>query len=394
MVWPRSRLLGTAVQPVLIFSPFHSAAVRVLYEYMYAPMQAATAGTAASGVIVALLRVIAKAAAGSTFSALRAATAVYFAVAIAACVATALLYAYHLQRLPLYRHYKERAAAAQLVDVAAASREVRGSGDGALDPEAALLAGLAHPHLPAFSIDQSESVSSTERSPDVMRAAAAPAAPDSRADALASSHGREPLVATDSAGSKLGNGSWHSHRSGALDGAGAPAGRAPEWWRVLRLIAKPTAALFCVYLVTLAIFPGFLSEDVKSVALGSWYPVLLFLVFAAADCASRWAPAPKRFGLSASITRCAAMCFRTTRTTVLQNAVVSICLAVLHGCNLWPRIASANYPVTVDDFCTTARKPSMPSSAAVQLEMQHLSAFAGCFLCRSSRGARGALHPL
>lgn len=91
-------------------------------------------------------------------------------------------------------------------------------------------------------------------------------------------------------------------------GALRPPLRPPEWRRVLRTIMLPLSSLFLVYMVTLAIFPGFFSEDVKSVALGSWYPVLLFLVFAAADCASRWLPAPPRFALLGSIARYASRC--------------------------------------------------------------------------------------
>ena len=77
-------------------------------------MQAATAGTAASGVIVALLRVMAKAAGGGRFEALRAATAAYFSVALAVCAAAAALYSCHLRRLPLYIKCKREALIAYL----------------------------------------------------------------------------------------------------------------------------------------------------------------------------------------------------------------------------------------------------------------------------------------
>ena len=77
-------------------------------------LQAATAGTAASGVVVALLRVIAKAAGGATYETLRAATTAYFAIAIATCTLTVLLYARGLRRLPLYQRCIKQAQMADL----------------------------------------------------------------------------------------------------------------------------------------------------------------------------------------------------------------------------------------------------------------------------------------
>lgn len=67
---------------------------------------------------------------------------------------------------------------------------------------------------------------------------------------------------------------------------------AQPWVRVLRLIATPAASVWAIYFVTLFIFPGFLSEDLASSALGSWFPVLLFLVYNASDWASRFVQAP------------------------------------------------------------------------------------------------------
>ena len=174
--------------------------------------------------------------------------------------------------------------------------------------------------------------------PEAALLAAAASEPSTRAHAAAGAHLRsdggsaarvDALVAAsdcDSAGRNSTNRhaaatphadatvSTHAHHIAALRDSNASGAlqrlpRPPEWRRVLPTIAVPAASLVLIYAVTLAIFPGFLSEDVTSVALGSWYPVLLFLVFAAADCASRWLPAPPRFALAGSLVRCATCSF-------------------------------------------------------------------------------------
>ena len=50
------------------------------------------------------------------------------------------------------------------------------------------------------------------------------------------------------------------------------------------------ASLVIIYTITLAIFPGFLVEDVTSAELGSWYPVLLISSFNVADLIGKCAP--------------------------------------------------------------------------------------------------------
>ncbi|GIL53109.1 hypothetical protein Vafri_8793 [Volvox africanus] len=49
-------------------------------------------------------------------------------------------------------------------------------------------------------------------------------------------------------------------------------------------------SLFVTYTVTLSIFPGFLSEDVQSVQLGDWYPILLITAFNLADLLGKSLP--------------------------------------------------------------------------------------------------------
>jgi equilibrative nucleoside transporter 1/2/3 len=52
--------------------------------------------------------------------------------------------------------------------------------------------------------------------------------------------------------------------------------------------------VFGVYVVTLAIFPGFLVEDITSDALGDWYPILLMATFNAADVVGKFMPTHPR----------------------------------------------------------------------------------------------------
>jgi hypothetical protein len=73
---------------------------------------------------------------------------------------------------------------------------------------------------------------------------------------------------------------------------------------MLHRIRVPAIGIFATYLVTLSIFPGFLSEDVQSKALGDWYPILLFAAFACADYVSRWFVVKDRDILVLSTGRC------------------------------------------------------------------------------------------
>ncbi|MFS8021032.1 putative equilibrative nucleoside transporter [Helianthus anomalus] len=48
--------------------------------------------------------------------------------------------------------------------------------------------------------------------------------------------------------------------------------------------------MFLIYLLTLSIFPGFLSEDTGSHSLGSWYAVVLIAMFNVWDLVGRYIP--------------------------------------------------------------------------------------------------------
>ena len=65
-----------------------------------------------------------------------------------------------------------------------------------------------------------------------------------------------------------------------------------------KAIWQPALSVLLVYTITLAIFPGFLAEDVSSEGLGSWYPVLLITAFNIADAAGKVLPVQSRLAMT------------------------------------------------------------------------------------------------
>ena len=64
-----------------------------------------------------------------------------------------------------------------------------------------------------------------------------------------------------------------------------------------RTIWQPAASVCSVYTITIAIFPGFLAEDISSQQLGSWYPILLITAFNIADAAGKIMPVQAQFAM-------------------------------------------------------------------------------------------------
>ncbi|KIY97259.1 Equilibrative nucleoside transporter 4 [Monoraphidium neglectum] len=75
----------------------------------------------------------------------------------------------------------------------------------------------------------------------------------------------------------------------------------PTVWELWRVRWRMITAMFMIYVITLCIFPGFLAEDVKNLQLGSWYPVILFLVFNVGDMVGKLLP---HFRLAPGQTAC------------------------------------------------------------------------------------------
>ena len=195
--------------------------------------QALMAGTSVSGVAISLLRMVTKASFPATPAGLFRSTILYFSVS-AACVAACIASYVALQRHPVVRLYSQ-----------ARSRSC-GSHPGEEGAAGGVLPEEESGTLP-------------------LRAAADEASGPAEHVPASSSH--------------------------ELRLAGK------EEWAHLRRLHAPHLGLpyflsiFLVYVVTLAIFPGFLAEDVASPALGDWYPVLLIAIFNVGDLRGKAAPA-------------------------------------------------------------------------------------------------------
>ncbi|KAK4774829.1 hypothetical protein SAY86_009764 [Trapa natans] len=57
----------------------------------------------------------------------------------------------------------------------------------------------------------------------------------------------------------------------------------PRFLNVAQKIRVPGLGIVVIYIVTLSIFPGFISEDLRSDLLKDWYPILLITVYNVAD---------------------------------------------------------------------------------------------------------------
>ncbi|KAJ7530633.1 hypothetical protein O6H91_14G011700 [Diphasiastrum complanatum] len=174
-------------------------------------MQALFGGTAASGVIVSLLRIVTKAALPATASGLRMSSDLYFGVS-GAFVVICIVFNNLVDRLPVIRYYNQ---------------------------------------LKLKSLD------------------------------LAPLLKREEKVEN---GLEKHNQSSYSAEEAAVVDLSLPNLTNPvSYLHVFKQIQALAIALASIYVVTLSIFPGFITEDVHSTALGDWYPILLIAAYNFSD---------------------------------------------------------------------------------------------------------------
>ncbi|KAF5776963.1 putative equilibrative nucleoside transporter, MFS transporter superfamily [Helianthus annuus] len=62
-----------------------------------------------------------------------------------------------------------------------------------------------------------------------------------------------------------------------------PMSTQSNFWQVVKKIRYLVIAVFAIYLVSLSIFPGYLSENVASTYFKDWYPILLITTFNVGD---------------------------------------------------------------------------------------------------------------
>jgi solute carrier family 29 (equilibrative nucleoside transporter), member 1/2/3 len=104
-------------------------------------------------------------------------------------------------------------------------------------------------------------------------------------------------------------------------------------WSVVGTVKWHGAGVVLIYGVTLSIFPGFITEDVDSEALGDWYPILLITAYNVFDLVGKALPA----------------------LYLLQNADVAVAgsfarllfYPLFYGCLHGPSFFRTEIPVTV-----------------------------------------------
>lgn len=215
---------------------------------------AVVGGTASAGTLICILRAITKAAAPETVTGLRRASNAYFLVTVAVSLGCMALYGWGVPRLAVVKHYR--------------SKKIEEG---------------AHA-LPTVELASPKPVASP-RSPRRSTSAAGAASPRSLTAAGATSFAERVRSLSPTGSIKL------PHAVEVLSQPLAPETLPPPTlggvWRARWM---SIIAMFSIYVVTLSIFPGFLAEDVKNIALGSWYPVILFIVFNIGDLVGKLTP--------------------------------------------------------------------------------------------------------
>lgn len=104
-------------------------------------------------------------------------------------------------------------------------------------------------------------------------------------------------------------------------------------WEIMGTIKWHGSGIVLIYVVTLSIFPGFITEDVHSELLGDWYAILLITAYNIFDLVGK--------------------CLTSIYLFENENAAVNACLARLLfyplylGCLHGPQIFRTEIPVTV-----------------------------------------------
>lgn len=201
--------------------------------------QALITGTAISGVVMSLLRILTKGLLPATPEGLRASASLYFLAAALLCISCIIVYTAVLPRLLRTKHQPRG-----VVYSATAFDSSNASEEGGQE--------LQHSRPAALEPQQGG-----RQADDELAGLVAPGA----------------LLSSAGAGQSL--------------TSGAPVSYLDVAWQVRGY----AGSLVLVYVVTLSIFPGVLAEDVASEKLSSWYPVLLIAAFNVADAVGKWLPA-------------------------------------------------------------------------------------------------------
>lgn len=217
--------------------------------------QAVVSGTALSGVAVSLLRVVTKASLPNTVEGLRSSAGVYFATSAFVCAICFLLYACILPRLAFVQFHRKKSKASV---------------------QSYIMQPPAHRRAPQLQGNTTDSDKD-----------------DADKDGALTEQEEGTAHLIDGRPSSDTELSFSSALPQDLRSDQQPF----SYLYTAKAIWQPAASVLSLYTITLAIFPGFLAEDVSSQHLGSWFPILLITAFNIADAAGKILPVKAEFAM-------------------------------------------------------------------------------------------------
>uniref|UniRef100_A0A7S1SXV4 Equilibrative nucleoside transporter n=1 Tax=Tetraselmis chuii TaxID=63592 RepID=A0A7S1SXV4_9CHLO len=203
--------------------------------------QAVCSGTSWSGLVVSMLRIVTKAALPTTPAGLRSSAFLYFEIASVIVALCIIIDGVVIPRLSVVRHFKA-------------------CGPGAPSSDSAAWRKKGDAFVTSQSSDGAGAVSATDTAEIEMVAL-------------------EDVTGNEEGGMALLN-----------SGPQKPQLEFRDYLAVVQHMKLEAVSLVIIYWVTLAIFPGFLAEDVHSEEIGDWYPILLITAYNFGDVAGKCGP--------------------------------------------------------------------------------------------------------
>lgn len=263
---------------------------------------AVVGGTASSGFIMSVIRIVTKAALGASAGSWRVSTRLYFVVGALMALSCAVVFKHVMPTLSTIRFFKGRVLTSisdllepsSFDDEPRRARDSAGYDEGEEQQQLLSPAAAAPPTAPPTNSSSIQLTAATSNVSSLFNG---------------SSKGYQSLQPQSAAGGSspaVASGKTPGHSDGLLAllgrccGAGGSSssggGEAPSSWeRAASLLAtnnrwRLAATVYTVYAVTLSIFPGFLAEDVHSETMGDWYNIILIAVFNFCDLLGKVVP--------------------------------------------------------------------------------------------------------
>ncbi|KAL4428588.1 hypothetical protein ABPG77_008900 [Micractinium sp. CCAP 211/92] len=297
--------------------------------------QALVAGTAVSGVVVSVLRVVTKATLPDTEHGLRQSANLYFTITALVCAACVVVHSHVLPRLPAVKQYRHAALEAALregdnLGPEKSEREgLRGLASSAAGPpwkqqqppgRSSVDVELScEDHV--LGLAQHAGQRQQQQQPRFETGTLQPQVEASPDQALLHSQGQR--TASNSSAAEWLHENWQGSRQQQHTVQGTALAGPSSAWTVFHILWRLAIANALIYTITLSIFPGVLAEDVHSAELGSWYPVALLTAFNLADWAGKSLPGVHALRLSNERTILAATLLRVLFIPAFHFAAVS-----------------------------------------------------------------------